>query len=102
MIVGMNTQYWFGKIDCHASGVMAVSSIARNAIAVINRDLYLYVVVIVDTIQDKKNFLLFFIKKRVDNHSADLHCTFSGLGWLLHKLRGDLIFLHAYRFFSNF
>ena len=65
-----------------------------NAIAVMSLDLYLYVVVIVDTIQDKKNFLLILVKK-VDNHSADLHCTFSGLGWLLHKLRDDLIFLHA-------
>ena len=63
MIVGMNTQYWFGKSDCHASGVMAASSIIMNAIAVINLDLYLYVVVIVDTIQDKKIFLLIFIKK---------------------------------------
>ena len=95
MMVGMNTQYWFGKSDCHASGVMAASSIIMNAIAVINLDLYLYVVVIVDTIPDKKNFLVNFSKKSLDNHSADLHCTFSGLGWLLHKLRDDLIFLHA-------
>ena len=62
MIVGMNTQYWFGKSDCHASGVMAASSIIMNAIAVINLDLYLYVVVIVDTIQDKKKFSCYFKK----------------------------------------
>lgn len=64
IMVGMNTQYWFGKSDCHASGVIAASSIAANATAVIKRDLYLYVVVIVDTIQDKKNFLVNFYKKK--------------------------------------
>ena len=95
MMVGMNTQYSPGSMFCHASGVIAASIIARNPIAVINLDLYLYVVVIVDTIPDKKNFLVNFSKKSLDNHSADLHCTFSGLGWLLHKLRDDLIFLHA-------